>query len=169
MKNAAPAQGPLEIHRSEVKPAWIDYNGHLNVAYYVLAFDEAFDRFMDLVGIDEAFRETRKQSVFTLELHVTYLREVTEGEPLRFTFQVLDHDAKRVHYLLRMYHADQGTHLASCEGICGYVDMVARRTAEMAPEILERVAALAEAHAGLPRPEEVGHVIGLPQKRREST
>jgi acyl-CoA thioester hydrolase len=166
MDTAALGNAPLEIRRSTVRPEWIDYNGHLNVAYYVLAFDEAFDDFMDLIGIDAAFREARKQSIFTLELHVSYLREVTEGAPLRFTFQLLAHDAKRVHYLLRMYHAEEGTHLSSCEGICAYIDLAARRTAEMPPEILERVAKIAESHAGLAWPEEVGHVIGLPRKRR---
>lgn len=160
-------EAPLEIRRSKVLPEWIDYNGHLNVAYYLLAFDQAFDDFMDFVGIDAAFREESNQSIFSLELHVTYLREVTEGEPLRFTFQLLAHDAKRIHYLLRMYHAASGTHLASCEGICAYVDMTARRTAEMPPEILARVRRVAEAHAGLAWPEEVGHTIGLPRKRPE--
>ena len=131
----------------------------------MLAFDEAFDDFMDLIGFDAAFRESSGHSVFSLELHMTYLREVTEGEPLRFTFQLLGHDAKRLHYLMRMHHAESGLHLSSCEGICANIDMAARRSAAMRPEILERVAAIAADHAGLPRPEEVGHVIGLPRQR----
>ena len=156
---------PLEIRRAKVLPEWIDYNGHLNVAYYLLAFDHAFDDFMDFVGLDAAFREKSNHSIFSLELHLTYLREVTEGEPLRFTFQLLDYDAKRIHYLLRMYHETEGSHLSSCEGVCAFIDMNRRRTAEMPREIFERVQAVAEAHGGLAWPEEVGHTIGLPRRR----
>ncbi|MEX0921941.1 MAG: thioesterase family protein [Rhodovibrionaceae bacterium] len=165
MENAPRDSAPLEIRRSRVLPEWIDYNGHLNVAYYVLAFDEAFDDFMDYVGIDAAHRAASGHSIFALELHVSYFNEVLEGAPLRFTFQLLDHDAKRLHYLLRMYHGETELHLASCEGVCVYVDAGARRSVPMPREVIARVGAVAGAQAGLDWPEEVGHVIGLPRRR----
>ncbi len=164
MNTAASGPAPLEIHRSRVLPEWIDYNGHLNVAYYVLAFDEALDVFLDSIGLDAAQRDASGQSIFALEMHLTYLREVTEGEPLRFTLQLLDYDAKRLHYLLRMFHGTEGVHLASCESICSYVDMTARRTAEMPPELLARIRDLAQAHAALSWPDEVGHRIAVPRR-----
>lgn len=86
----------LELHTESVRTEWIDYNGHMNVAYYVLAFDHATDAFLDYLGMDEHYRDERRCSVFTAEAHVTYDREVRLGDPLRFTTQLLDWDAKRV-------------------------------------------------------------------------
>ncbi len=75
---------PLELHHETVRPEWIDYNGHMNVAYYVLAFDLATDSFFDFLGLDEAYRETSGNSTFAVEAHITYQRELAEGDPLRF-------------------------------------------------------------------------------------
>ena len=99
---------PLSLHRDTVRPDWIDFNGHMNVAYYVLAFDGATDRFFDHLGLDAAYRHATNRSTFALEQHILYLREVKEGDPLRFTTQLIDHDAKRIHYFHRMYNDREG-------------------------------------------------------------
>jgi acyl-CoA thioesterase FadM len=94
----APLDQALELAPSRVKPEWIDYNGHMNVAYYVLAFDKALDNFCDRIDVGAAYVKRTNQSIFTLEMHVHYRQEVLEGDPLRFTFQLLDADEKRMHY-----------------------------------------------------------------------
>ena len=71
---------PLRIHRETVRPEWIDYNGHMNVAYYVLAFDHAVDRFLELLNLGPAYRERTGCTTYALEAHVHYLQEVKEGE-----------------------------------------------------------------------------------------
>ena len=79
---------PLETQVT-VEPGWIDYNGHMNVAYYVLAFDRATDRMLDLLDVGEAYRRRTEASFFVLESHITYDREVVADDPLRITTQIL--------------------------------------------------------------------------------
>lgn len=152
----------LEIHRATVLPEWIDGNGHMNVAYYVLAFDQALDRFcappID-IGWDYAHRTDH--STFVLEMHVTYLREVVAGDPLIFTLQVLDFDAKRLHHFMRMYHRDPGYLAATSEQVMLHVSLASRRAAPWPVAAAERLGALFETHKGLPRPQQAGHAIGL--------
>jgi len=159
---------PLESHRETVRPEWIDYNGHMNVAYYVLAFDHATDRFLDDLGLDDAHRAATGGSTFAVESHITYLREVAEGDPLRFTTQLLAFDAKRIHFFHRMYHAHEGFLAATSEWLTLYVDLNTRRVAEFPAEIRERLAAMAAAHAPLGWPEEAGRVIKVSAKRQAS-
>jgi acyl-CoA thioester hydrolase len=153
---------PLELHREQVHPEWIDYNGHMNVAYYVLAFDHATDVFFDFLGLDEDYRMTSGNSTFAVEAHVTYQREVAEGDELRFTTQLLGFDAKRIHFIHHMYHADQGYLAATAEWLSLHVDLEQRRVAAMPEAIAERLAEVHTAHGALPVPAEVGRVIGNP-------
>ncbi len=152
---------PLALYESEVRPEWIDYNGHMNVAYYVLAFDWATDAFFAYIGADENYVRKRGMSLFALEAHVTYQRELHAGGPLRVTTQLLDFDAKRLHYVHRMYHGTEGWLAATGEWLTIHVDMNTRRSAPLPEDIAARLAALRDAHAALPRPPEVGRVIGL--------
>ena len=155
---------PLDLQGEPVRPEWIDYNGHMNVAYYVLAFDHATDAFLDYLGLDEGHREENGGSTFAAESHVVYCREVAEGDPLRFTTQLIDFDGKRLRYFHRMYHETEGYLAATNELLSLYVDLERRRVAEMPEPILARLAAIREAQAGLPIPAEVGRGIAL--KRR---
>jgi acyl-CoA thioester hydrolase len=157
---------PLSLHRDTVRPDWIDFNGHMNVAYYVLAFDGATDKFFDWLGLDAAYRQATNRSTFALEHHVVYLREVGLGDPLRFTTQLIDHDAKRVHYFHSMYHARDGYLAATSEIISMHVDLGTRRSIALAPPDDARLIALAAAHAALPRPEQCGRVIGIRRAKR---
>ena len=89
---------PLDRHRANVRPEWIDANGHMNVGYYVIAFDHATDTLCDQLGVGWSYVEHRLGMVFILEAHVTYDREVHAADLLRITTQILDHDAKRLHF-----------------------------------------------------------------------
>ena len=160
----APLDPALELAPSRVRPEWIDYNGHMNVAYYVLAFDKALDNFADRIDIGAAYVKRTNQSIFTLEMHVHYRQEVLEGDPLRFTFQLLDADEKRMHYFIRMYHGEQGYLAATCEQIALHVDLGSRRTAPWPEEPWQALSELKARHAALPRPDEAGSVIGIRRK-----
>ena len=153
--------GPLELHREVVRPEYIDWNGHMNVAYYVLVFDHATDALYDYVGAGEAYRKERECTTFILEAQVTYQREVLEGDPLRITTQLLDYDHKRVHYFHRMYHAEEGYLAATNELLSLHIDTSRRRSAPFPEEILARWAEIHAGHAALPRPPEAGRAMGI--------
>ncbi len=152
---------PLDLYRDVVRPEWIDHNGHMNMGYYLVVFDLATDEFMRWVGLDGEHRRTRQVTTFCLESHVTYHREVREGDALRFTTQLLAFDAKRLHYFHAMYHATAGYLAATNELMSLHVALETRRGASMASPILARLAAIKDAHAALPRPPQVGRVMGL--------
>jgi acyl-CoA thioester hydrolase len=147
-----------------VEPGWIDYNGHFNMAYYAVLFDRMVDEAMALVGLGPDYVETRQASYFTLEAHLTYARELASGDPVRVTLQLLDHDAKRIHYVQEMFHAGEGWLAATMEAICMHVDMRAKRSTPFPPEMLTRIAAMHAAHQGLPVPSQVGRRIGIVRK-----
>lgn len=152
---------PLDVHAMTVAADWIDYNGHMNVACYVMAFDKATDRFFDLLDIGEAYAARENKSAFVLETHVTYDREVTLGDSLRFSLQVIDCDEKRLHYFLEMFHATQGYLSASSELLVMHVDLAARRSAPFPEAAQARIEAMMAAHRDLPRPARAGASIGI--------
>ena len=120
---------PFNRYEGEVLPEWIDYNGHMNVAYYVTAFDQASGAFMRNMGLGRNYVDSKSGMTFVLETHVTYDREMKGGAPMRFTTQLLDRDAKRVHLFHEMYHADQGYLAATNETIVMNTDFASRRSA----------------------------------------
>ena len=152
---------PLDRYRDVVRPEWIDHNGHMNMGYYLVVFDLATDEFMRWIGLDAGHRDARRVTTFCLEAHVTYHREVREGDPLRFTTQLLAHDAKRLHYIHAMYHATEGYLASTNELMSLHVDLATRRGAPMAPEITARLAAIQAAHDKVERPPQAGRRIGL--------
>ena len=152
---------PFVCKKEVILPDWIDYNGHMNVSYYVLVFDHATDEFIDLMGLTAEFRAAGNVSAFTAEMHVNYIREVKQGDEVFVTTQLLGYDAKRFHYFHRMYHAEQGYLAATSELLCLYVDMNMRRVAQIPPPIMDRLAEIKQSHAVLPIPEEVGSVMKI--------
>jgi acyl-CoA thioester hydrolase len=155
-------QGPLVLIEGEVQPEWIDYNGHMNVAYYLLAFDQAYDAFMEMIGMGRDFREATGGSTFSAEIHIKYLRELTEGEPYRIIGQMLGSDAKRMHLFLRMYSQRGGELAATMEGMNLYVDLSIRKVVAMPDSIMATLAKIQAAHDKLPRPPEAGRGIAMP-------
>ncbi len=155
-------EAPFDEHRAVVLPDWIDYNGHMNVAYYLLAFDHATDDFLDFLGLDEGHRKAAGGSTFAGEIHLTYQREVEAGAPLRITSQLLGYDEKRLRFFNKMYHADEDFLAATMESLTLYVDLGRRRVAAFPDRILRRLAEVMEVHGRLPAPEEAGRVIVKP-------
>src|SRR5207253_4742235 len=118
-----------------VEPAWIDYNGHLNMAYYNVLFDRAVDEVFALVGCGAEYVKARARSCFTAEVHVRYLRELTADDPVRVTFQLLGYDAKRMHFFEQLFHASEGWVSATSENMALHVDLAAKKTASFPPQI----------------------------------
>jgi len=152
---------PFDAHRDVVRAEWIDHNHHMNMGYYLVVFDLATDAWFRHIGLDDGHRAAREVTTFCLEAHVTYHREVVEGDRLRFTTRLLGWDAKRIHYFHEMYHADLGYLAATNELMSLHVSLADRRAAPMAPEIQARLAAIQAAHDALPRAPQVGRRIGL--------
>lgn len=155
----------MDLWTGRVLPEWIDYNGHLNVAYYHMAFDQATDRFLETIGLGEDYLRREPGSMFALEDHLTYQRELKEGDPIRITLQLLDVDEKRVHYFQRMYHAGESYVAATCEHLSIFVDMRVRRSAPFPNHVATALAEIFEEHRHLERPEEVGRPMRI--RRRD--
>ena len=154
-------QAPFDDYRDVVRPEWIDHNGHMNMGYYMVVFDYATDAFFEHIGLTTAHRRAERITTFCLEAHITYDREVREGDPLRFTTQLLDYDAKRIHYIHQMFHGDEGYLASTNELISLHVSLETRRGAPMHETIASRLAAVKAAHATLTVPPQVGHTIGV--------
>lgn len=155
---------PLELTGMVVRPEHIDANGHMNVGYYNVIFDQALDRFFTPFDLDWSYVQRTNLSTFVLETHVCYLQEVLEGDALRFTFQLLGADAKRIHYFMTMYHAQKGYLAATSEQILVHVDLNTRRSSPFLPEHLVLFEHMLAGHAKLPKPPQAGKSIGMAKK-----
>ena len=153
-----------DLPPARVLPEWIDGNGHMNVAYYVLAFDQALDLFCNYIGIGWKAIPERNQSIFVLETHVIYCQEVICDDPLRFSLQIIDYDEKRLHYFMRMFHAEKDYLAATSEQIALHVSLQGRRAAPMPLPSLEKLSKIHALHQQFTTPSEVGRAIGLRRK-----
>jgi acyl-CoA thioester hydrolase len=149
----------------QIDPQWIDYNGHLNMAYYNVMFDRAIDELWLRLGIGPAYMKTRHGSTFTAECHVRYLREIHLGDPVQVSILLLGADEKRLHTFEQLRHAKEGWLSATSENMTIHVDMSMRKTAPFPPDIKARIEAVAQAHAAVPRPEGIGRKVMMPSKR----
>ena len=155
---------PLVSSVMKVEPEWIDYNGHLNMAYYNVLFDRTVDEAYELLGCGLAYLQQTRHSTFTAEAHIRYLRELHAGAPVRVTFQLLDFDTKRMHYFEQLRHAEEGWLSATSENMVLHVDMTAKKTVPFPDFIAARLSKMKEAHARLPLPEGAGRRVAMPGK-----
>jgi len=144
-----------------VEPAWIDYNGHLNMAYYNVLFDRAVDEAYELLGIGLDYVKKRRHSLYTAEVHVRYLRELHAGDPVRVTFQLLGYDKKRVHYFEQLIQTAENAVSATSENLALHVDMDGKRSAPFPQSVLDRLEKMSDSHARLPHPVAAGRSVGL--------
>ena len=144
-----------------VLPEYIDRNTHMNIGYYSVIFDKALDLPWDMLGLGSVGIAADGRSSFALESHVTYQHELREGDPLDFTFQLIDYDAKRIHYFMTMLHARERWLAATSESISICIDMTTRRSATWPDDRLARLRDLHETHSRRTRPAEIGRVIGI--------
>ena len=156
---------PFARFRGEVLPEWIDYNGHMNLAYYTVLFDQATDILFDELGLGLDYRQERKLGTFVAETHNLYERELLVGAQVRVATQIIAADDKRLHLGHQMFAVDGGHRCATQELMFLHVDLAARRVSPFPPDMYERVSAAAAAHAALPRPDWIGRRIAMPQRR----
>jgi acyl-CoA thioester hydrolase len=147
-----------------IDPAWIDYNGHLNMAYYNVLFDRAVDEAFAVIGLGEDYVRERHASTFTVECHVCYKRELSLADPVRVTLQLLDFDEKRLHFYQEMRHATEFWLSATSENMHLHMDMDERKVTPFPPDILASIAIMKAAHSRLPRSEFIGRTMKIPER-----
>lgn len=150
------------MHRTRVRPEWIDHNGHMNVAYFVLAFDEATDAVYETWGLGLDYPSQSGCSVFTLGMNVDYYSELFVDTPIRIETDLIDVDAKRIHYLHRMYNEQSDQLAAQNECLCMNIDVAARKSTPFPQEVQNLL--LAARHTG-PAPDGIGRKLAI---RRDS-
>ena len=155
---------PFLSSMMQIEPQWIDYNGHLNMAYYNVMFDRAIDELWLTLGVGPGYMKQRKGSTFTAECHVRYLREIHLGDPVQVSILLVAADEKRLHTFEELRHAGEGWLSATSENMTIHIDMAARKTAPFPPDIRARIEALASAHRAIARPEGIGRKVAMPSK-----
>jgi carnitine 3-dehydrogenase len=156
---------PLRLHTVRVPPDWVDYNGHVHESRYLQAFGDSSDALFRYIGIDAAYLDSGG-SYYTVETHLSHLREASAGDLLHVTTQVLGFDDKRLHVFHELYRSGEKAPLATAEQMFLHVDSAGARASPADPELLGRIAKIAAAHAALPWPERAGRAIRVPATRR---
>jgi acyl-CoA thioester hydrolase len=153
---------PLFTSTAVVAPEWIDYNGHMNMGYYLVAFDQvATDGFYDYLGIGIEHKQAVGRSTFSLSANIDFIAELMEGAPLRFTTQLVDYDHKRLHFFHCLYHAEDGFLAATNENLGMYIDMNTRRSTAFSDAQMARFQQELELGRAHGVPEGVGRTLGI--------
>lgn len=163
MKNNWEAE-PVVSKVMKVNDDWMDYNGHLNMAYYNVLFDTACDHVFEMIGLGHDYAKTRNASYFTAEVHVCYVRELGAGMPVTVSLQLVDFDEKRAHFYQELRHAEEGWLSATSEQMSLHVDLEARKVVPWPEDIHASLKEMANAHSALPRPERSGRRIEIRKK-----
>jgi len=155
----------LTTYKTRIIPDWVDYNGHLRDAFYLLIFSYATDALMDQLGLDSDNREASGNSLFTLELHLNYLHEVKLDTEVEVRTQLIGHDRKRLHLYHSLHKAGDAQELAGNEQMLLHVDLAGPRSAPFSEAVLNRLRAITALQSDLPAPAYIGRVIGLPPEK----
>ena len=113
---------------------WTDYNGHMNLSYYILVFDIGAEVILSKFKMGEHSAKTTKKSTMVVETHTAYKQEVKEGDEVDVFISYFDHDNKRLHYKLEMFDKAKNTLSATTEILALYIDLSIRKVAEFEPE-----------------------------------
>ncbi|HBU96276.1 thioesterase family protein, partial [Thalassospira lucentensis] len=148
---------PVTVDR-QIPQSWTDYNGHMNEAHYVEISAQASDRFMELIGADAEYI-TAGSSYFTVENHVCYVQEITAGDRISVTTQLIKGLGKKLHLFHRLMMID-GQVAATVETMLLHVDLKTRRTSEPGGIVATNLAEIAAEHDRLAKPEQLGRAIG---------
>ena len=143
-----------------VRPEWIDYNGHLNMAYYSVLMDQCADQAYPQFGFGPEYLSQTGCTTYVVEFHICYVRELHEGDRVTATLHLIDYDEKRFHIYQELWHED-GWLAATGEALTLHIDQSGPKVAPMPPEILARIKAMHDSHAVLPRPERAGRSVGI--------
>ena len=120
----------IHIANQIIKKEWTDYNNHMNMAYYVLVFDQIWEIILEKFKMGEQSAKTTNMSTMVVETHTTYNNEVKEGDEVEINLTFLDHDKKRLHYKMEMIEKSSKKLSATLEMLSLYIDLNKRRVAE---------------------------------------
>ncbi|MFJ3075216.1 thioesterase family protein [Pseudomonas sp. NPDC087029] len=154
----------LTTYRTPVQEDWVDYNGHLRDAFYLLIFSYATDALMERIGLDADSRGQSGNSLFTLEAHINYLHEVKLATEVWVQTQIVGFDRKRLHVYHSLHRAGFDEALAASEQMLLHVDLAGPKSSPFAERSVELLQGLLAEQQDLPAPAFTGRVIGLPAK-----
>ncbi|TPK37783.1 thioesterase family protein [Mesorhizobium sp. B2-5-3] len=158
-----PIPAPFVSQPMAIEKDWIDYNGHLNMAYYNVLFDRCSDEAFEAMGMGLDYVKNRRLTIYTAEVHVCYVQELHLDHKVTVSFQLIDHDEKRLRFYQEIRHAD-GWLAATSEQLALHVDMSGPKVAPFSADVLAKIEAMRAAHAALPMPERAGRSIGIKRK-----
>jgi len=124
----------LLLTTTKIINEWTDYNGHMNLAFYILVFDKGAEKILSKFKMGEQSAKTTKKSTMAVESHTTYNNEVKENEEVDVHLSYFDHDKKRLHYKLEMYEKSKNILSATTEVLSLYIDLNIRKVAEFENE-----------------------------------
>ena len=116
---------------------WIDYNGHMNLSYYILVFDKGAEVILSKFKMGEQSAKITKRSTMVVETYTNYIKEVKENDEVNISLTHLDHDKKRLHYKLEMHSKSDNLLSASTEVLALYINLDERKVTEFEKEKIE--------------------------------
>ncbi len=155
------------VLRGTVKPAWVDYNGHMGDYAYGIVFSDAVTSFMDMIGVNEKHRRETLQTVYLLEWRISFLQECHEGQSFRVEQQLLDRDPKRFHGFYRMVDEATGQELAICEKLLMYMQQQENappKACNFPPEVAAKLEGYFQPQKEMSWPSWVGGKLGIRRK-----
>lgn len=157
-----PYSTPIILPEQEVLNEWLDYNGHMNVAYYTLAFDKSLDIFLeDLLGIGESHAYKNNQGPFVVQAHYHYLNEMRLNEKFHVRLFVVDCDKNKMHLCMEIYSLFQEKVIAVVEQVLINVNLKLRKSEPYPPWAFEKLIKLKNIHKNASLPSAFGKSIGL--------
>ena len=163
--DSLPQAAPFLSSVMAIEPQWIDYNGHLNMAYYNVLFDRAIDELWLELGMGPDYMAARGGSTFTAECHVRYIREIHLDDPPQVSVLLVAADDKRIHTFEELRHATEGWLSATSENMSLHMDMASRKVAPFPADIGARIDDISERHRAVPRPDGLGRSIQMPARK----
>ena len=124
----------VHITNQIIKKEWTDYNNHMNMAYYVLVFDQVWEIMLEKFKMGESSAKTNKMSTMVVETHTTYKNEVKQGDDVEINLTFFDHDKKRLHYKMEMIEKSSKKLSATLEMLSLYIDLSKRKVSEFENE-----------------------------------
>ena len=156
-------EAPLDVYRCQVIQEWVDYNDHMTEAAYLTVFGWASDVLFQFIGVNDQYRAAGS-SFYTVETHIVYEREAVIKDSLRVTTQVLDFDAKRLHFNHEMFNQNTGDRLSTCEQMLLHVDSAAAKSSAIKSPVAVALKAILSSHRKLTVPPEVGRIMKINHK-----
>ena len=124
----------VHITNQIIKKEWTDYNNHMNMAYYVLVFDQVWEIMLEKFKMGESSAKTSEMSTMVVETHTTYNNEVKQGDDVEINLTFFDHDKKRLHFKMEMIEKSSKKLSATLEMLSLYIDLNKRRVTEFEDE-----------------------------------